>query len=251
MYVLPAAVSSPGGQSWRPWLEVLTSFIAIVVVVGWSVSWCQPTLDAIFLRASGPLPEGLCWGSLAGRESSVALRSLVLAVVCRFLQQGYAYAYCMAGLAEFPRALLLARLSVRESIGIELDPKYTDLHSIFNLLWTRIYWLALNIQCSISFFPCVCGMLSRDRLFATPWTAACFSLGGLNVSPSMGFPRQEYWRGCHFLLQGIFPIQGSIPHLLHWPAWEASFFPAYLQVRFYPEHTPGRLNLSCLIYLFI
>ena len=60
MYVLPAAVSSPGGQSWRPWLEVLTSFIAIVVVVGWSVSWCQPTLDAIFLRASGPLPEGLC-----------------------------------------------------------------------------------------------------------------------------------------------------------------------------------------------
>jgi len=24
----------------------------------------------------------------------------------------------------------------------------------------------------------------------------------------MGFPRQEYWIGCHFLLQGIFPIQG-------------------------------------------
>ena len=22
--------------------------------------------------------------------------------------------------------------------------------------------------------------------------------------------------GCHFLLQGIFPIQGSNPHLLHW-----------------------------------
>ena len=24
--------------------------------------------------------------------------------------------------------------------------------------------------------------------------------------------------GCHFLLQGIFLIQGSNPHLLHWPA---------------------------------
>ena len=32
----------------------------------------------------------------------------------------------------------------------------------------------------------------------------------------MGFSRQEYWSGCHFLLQGIFPTQGSNPHLLHW-----------------------------------
>ena len=24
--------------------------------------------------------------------------------------------------------------------------------------------------------------------------------------------------GCHFLLQGIFPTQGSNPHLLHWQA---------------------------------
>ena len=35
----------------------------------------------------------------------------------------------------------------------------------------------------------------------------------------MGFPRQEYWRGCHFILQGIFPTQGSnlcLPCLLHW-----------------------------------
>ena len=38
---------------------------------------------------------------------------------------------------------------------------------------------------------------------------------------SMGFPRQEYWKGCHFLLQGIFLTQGSNPcplHLLHWKA---------------------------------
>ena len=26
---------------------------------------------------------------------------------------------------------------------------------------------------------------------------------------SMGFSRQEYWSGLHFLLQGIFPTQGS------------------------------------------
>ena len=30
----------------------------------------------------------------------------------------------------------------------------------------------------------------------------------------MEFPRQEYWRGLHFLLQGIFPTQGLNPGLL-------------------------------------
>ena len=47
----------------------------------------------------------------------------------------------------------------------------------------------------------------------TLWTAAC------QAPPSVGFSRQEYWSGCHFLLQGIFPTQGSnpqpLPHLLH------------------------------------
>ena len=32
---------------------------------------------------------------------------------------------------------------------------------------------------------------------------------------SMGFPRQEYWSSCHFLLQGIFTTQGLNPGLLH------------------------------------
>ena len=32
----------------------------------------------------------------------------------------------------------------------------------------------------------------------------------------MGFSRQECWSGLHFLLQGIFPTQGSNSCLLHW-----------------------------------
>ena len=32
---------------------------------------------------------------------------------------------------------------------------------------------------------------------------------------SLGFPRYEYWSGLHFLFQGIFPIQGLNPSLLH------------------------------------
>ena len=34
------------------------------------------------------------------------------------------------------------------------------------------------------------------------WTVAC------QPPLSMGFPRQEYGNGCHFLLQGIFPTPG-------------------------------------------
>ena len=31
-----------------------------------------------------------------------------------------------------------------------------------------------------------------------------------------GFSRQEYWSGCHALLQGLFQTQGLNPGLLHW-----------------------------------
>ena len=34
----------------------------------------------------------------------------------------------------------------------------------------------------------------------------------------MGFSRQEYWNGCHALLQGIFPTRGLNLHLLNWQA---------------------------------
>ena len=53
------------------------------------------------------------------------------------------------------------------------------------------------------------------RLFVTLWTVAC------QAPLSMGFSRQEYWSGCHALLQGIFSTQGLNPCLsclLHWQA---------------------------------
>ena len=44
---------------------------------------------------------------------------------------------------------------------------------------------------------------------ATPWTVAC------QAPLSMRFSRQEYWVGCHSLLQGIFPTQESNSGVLH------------------------------------
>ena len=56
--------------------------------------------------------------------------------------------------------------------------------------------------------------------------------------------------GCHALLQGIFPTQGSNPSLLHLPALTGRFF----TTRFlYPEisHPPLKLFFSSISFRFI
>ena len=53
----------------------------------------------------------------------------------------------------------------------------------------------------------------------SPWT------GAHEVPLSVGFPRQEYWMGCHFLLQKIFLTEGSSPSLSHLPHRQADSSP--------------------------
>ena len=48
-------------------------------------------------------------------------------------------------------------------------------------------------------------LLSRVRLFETPWTAA------YQAPPSMGFSRQEYWSGVPFPSLGDLPNPGTEP----------------------------------------
>ena len=47
--------------------------------------------------------------------------------------------------------------------------------------------------------------LSRVQIFATPWTVAT------RLLCPWDFPGKSTGVGCHFLLQGIFPTQGSNP----------------------------------------
>ena len=62
----------------------------------------------------------------------------------------------------------------------------------------------------ISSHYCACvRALSHVQLFLTPWTVAYRLLCPWD---SLG---KNTGVGCHFLLQGIFPIQGSNPHLLY------------------------------------
>ena len=64
---------------------------------------------------------------------------------------------------------------------------------------------------------CLQSCFSRVRLCGTPWTVA------RHVPLSMGI-LQNTGVGCHDLLQGIFPAQGSNPGLLMSPALAGGFF---------------------------
>ena len=57
-------------------------------------------------------------------------------------------------------------------------------------------------------------MLSHVRLFAIPWMVAHHKIPGKNAEA-----------GCHFLLQGILPTQGSNPHVLHLLHWQVDSLP--------------------------
>ena len=68
---------------------------------------------------------------------------------------------------------------------------------------------------------------SHVQLFATPWTAAC------QVPLSMGFSRQEYWRGLPF------PPPGDLPN----PGMESAS-PAFAG-GFFTTEPPGKLVWRC------
>ena len=69
------------------------------------------------------------------------------------------------------------------------------------------------------------------QLFATLGTVA------QQAPLSMGFSRQEYWNGCHVLLQGIFPTKGSNLCLLHVLHWQAGSLPLLLPRKSMYTHT--------------
>ena len=70
-----------------------------------------------------------------------------------------------------------------------------------------------EISVSLEFLTYMRAWLVMFDFFAIPWTAAC------QAPLSMGFFQARVLElGCHFLLQRIFPTQGSNPGLLHWQA---------------------------------
>ena len=81
---------------------------------------------------------------------------------------------------------------------------------VYNML---TIWASLFYFGNASSLPCVLSRLSHVWLFVTPWTVA------YQAPLSMGFSRQEYWKGLPFPPSGNLPNTGcepSSPCLLHW-----------------------------------
>ena len=98
---------------------------------------------------------------------------------------------------------------------------YRNSMAYFNFIYQLIFLpILMQLYCMLSRF-------SHVQLFATLWTTGC------QVPLSMGFTRQDYWSGCHALLQGIFPTQGLNPSflcLLHWQAGSLPLAPPEKQL---------------------
>ena len=78
--------------------------------------------------------------------------------------------------------------------------------------------------------------LSHVQLFATPWTATSQDL------LSVGFPRQEYWRGLPIPSPGDLPNPGMEPTS---PALEGRFFTTELPGKSKIRTTKAQCVLSC------
>ena len=81
---------------------------------------------------------------------------------------------------------------------------------------------------------------SHIRHFVTPWTEAHQALLPMEFSR-----HRNTGVGCHFLLQGIFPTQGSNPcllSLLHWQVDSLSLAPP----RKPPAPSTGSIHSSCI-----
>ena len=79
-----------------------------------------------------------------------------------------------------------------------------------SFIWGKIRTGALEAAPQIALRDCSkvavkVKLLSRVRLFATPWTVA------YQASPSMGFSRQECWSGLPFPSPGDLPNPGIEP----------------------------------------
>ena len=104
-------------------------------------------------------------------------------------------------------------------------------------MFTSVILFELTFVCSALYGSKFTLRYSAMSISLQPqWTVAC------QAPLFMGFPRQEYGVGCYFLLQGIFPIQGSIPcllYLLHW------------QVDSSPLVPPGKPHLSQFMCIWL
>ena len=117
--------------------------------------------------------------------------------------------------------------------------QWTQVQSLVRELRSHMLWCCHNWKCTVYIYilcvcVCVCACtFSHVQLFVTPWTVA-------HQTPCpWDFPGKNTGVSCHFLLQGIFPTQGSNPRLLHLLHWQADSLPLA---------PPGKTTLTVIKY---
>ena len=118
----------------------------------------------------------------------------------------------LSGPWSCPAAHLLPRLGSRHLMILRAIFSNLPIKTLFaqvSLSWFQLLVVKKSLtKALLLLFNCKV----MSNTFVTPKTIA--SLAPL----SKAFPRQEYWSGFHFSLQGIFLARGSNLHLLHWQA---------------------------------
>ena len=83
-------------------------------------------------------------------------------------------------------------------------------HRIQPLILIKLFKKPKLTNISFTFIYICGGLVTKScPTLVTSWTVVC------QAPLSMGFSREEYSGGCHFLLQGSFQTQGLNPSLLH------------------------------------
>ena len=91
-----------------------------------------------------------------------------------------------------------------------------------------------SVFCAVSYKPLYCDM-PKLATYAESCPTLCGPMD-YSLPSSWNFSRQEYWSGCHSLLQGIFLTQGLDPRLLRLLHWQAGSLPLA---------PPGKPRLTC------
>ena len=108
----------------------------------------------------------------------------------------------------------LVRNQIRQHLDLECLA-FRAVSNKFLMLKPSSLWYFVMLALTNSYNPFGCLRAKSLQLCLT----LCNPMDCSHPAPlSIAFSRQESWRGCHALLQGIFLTQGSNLHVLHWQA---------------------------------
>ena len=131
------------------------------------------------------------------------------------------------------------------------------------VLWPNIQCMRLNIPCALKrinilllYVECQSNVYqfnSNHSMCVHTFSHILLFVGCARLLCPWYFPGKNTGVGCHFLLQEIFPTQGSNPHLLCLLHWQAdSFSPAppvkpQMWVQYQQQRRRGRGQLQMFI----